>query len=133
MKNEEIECTKNEIKRKSKRKSVPVETTDTSETETSDSSDEDVSLRKVPKGFDRHLRFAGSINGKGYDFDSFKLKFKSYAKAFIWTEDECRYCVCWSLQGDAAKYHTLISRYWSPHIQAAHEEVRDKVWRKGVG
>ncbi|KAH3716881.1 hypothetical protein DPMN_059614 [Dreissena polymorpha] len=42
------------------------------------------------------------------------LKFKSYARAFKWTEDECRYCLCWSLQGDAAKYHTLISSGTGP-------------------
>ncbi|KAH3773248.1 hypothetical protein DPMN_174606 [Dreissena polymorpha] len=110
----EKESTKNKIKRKSKRKSVHVEMSDTSDTETSDSSDEDVFFRKVPKGFDRHLRFAGSIDGKGDDFDSFKLKCKSYAKAFNWTEDDCRYCLCWSLQSDAAKYHTLVSSSTGP-------------------
>ncbi|KAH3864658.1 hypothetical protein DPMN_027681 [Dreissena polymorpha] len=99
----------NMVKRRSKKWSVPVNTTDTSGTETSDSSDEDVSLRRIPRGFDRHLCFSGSMDGKGDDFDSFNLKFTSYARAFKWTEDECRYCLCWSLQGDAAKYHTLIS------------------------
>ncbi|KAH3892752.1 hypothetical protein DPMN_016880 [Dreissena polymorpha] len=78
----EKENPKNQIKRKPKRKLVPVKMSNTSNTGTSDSSDEDVSLRKVPKGFDRHLRFAVSIDGKGDDFDSFKLKFKSYAKVF---------------------------------------------------
>lgn len=66
-------------------------------------------LQKMPKGFDKSLRFSASSDGKGDDFDSFKFKFQSYAKAFNWTEEECRYCLCWSLQGPAAKYHTLIS------------------------
>ncbi|KAH3799150.1 hypothetical protein DPMN_152754 [Dreissena polymorpha] len=26
-----------------------------------------------------------------------------------------------------------IFRYWSSHLQAPHEEVGEKVWRKGVG
>jgi hypothetical protein len=67
------------------------------------------SLKKMPRGFDKTLHFDGLTDGRGDDFDSFKFKFKSYARAFDWSEEECRYCLCWSLQGPAAKYHTLIS------------------------
>ena len=113
-------------KRKGYRSKAPVSQSDTESdssdsevdiTEDSDSeSDSDgeyytksMALKKMPNGFDKNLRFSGSTDNKGDDFDSFKLKFKSYAKAFQWTEEERRFCLCWSLQGQAAKYHTVIS------------------------
>lgn len=117
----EYDTSDEEPKIKSKRHVKKVyttsETSGTSESneDTDFSSDDDAeniqtpSLQKMPKGFDKTLRFSASNDGKGDDFDSFKFKFKSYAKAFNWTEEECRYCLCWSLQGPAAKYHTLIS------------------------
>lgn len=78
-------------------------------------------LQKMPKGFDKSVRFSASSDGKGDDFDSFMFKFQSYAKAFNWTEEECRYCLCRNLQGPAAKYDTLISSGKGP--QTANEEA----------
>lgn len=88
------------------------------ETETEDDDDDDDvdhgPLRKMPRGYDRKLSYNGDNEGKGDDFQTFKFKFKSYAKAFKWTEEECRYCLCWSLTGEAARHHTLISSGQGP-------------------